>query len=188
MFGIIKFLRSIQFVRRSLLLICLPICVLVLMSGLYCTYIVIDSWDCDVVTNSSQQIKDKDMNHKCNTVIDRMSARILTIVPNRKLVVSVRTASLYNTLLTYLSATYATYNLSLLPLLWLSVVSILSFLITFYVFISYGPLTGINNFEIIPVLLGLHIHPYIMLSTVLNIDLIVSVLSMTLVLKLFRQR
>lgn len=184
---------NFKFLRLSLLSICVPICVLVLICALYCTHIAVETWNCKTVTDStfdliSEERTDQEVDRQCYTVIDRISVRLLTVITDRRLVVCLRTVSLYNTLLTYLSAIYAAHNLTLVPLLWLSIVSLLSFLITFHVFVGYGPLTGINNLELIPVLLGLHIHPYAVLSIVLNIDLIVSVLSMILVLKLFRDR
>ena len=186
-----RFQGSYPGIRKTLLFICLPICVLMLFCALYSTYLTVKTWNCKLSTN----ISDSDHNYdkkshdlKCKTVIDEISSKILKVIPNRKLIMCVRTTSLFNTLLTYLSACSATYSLSKFPLLWLSITSISSFLITFYVSISYGPLTGVNNFELVPVFVGLHIWPYLVVPVVLTIDFVICVLALTLVLDIYRRR
>ena len=93
-------------IRMTLLFICLPICVSVLFCGICSTYITINSWNCKTFANSSNSgnnfmTKSKDSN--CNTIIDKMSSKVMSFIPNRRLVLCLRTASIYNTLMTYLS-------------------------------------------------------------------------------------
>ena len=172
--------------QRTLLILYIPICLMVLFCAVYSTYLTVNTWDCDSVSIRNSSIKQSVS--KCNTIIDVLSKTILKMFPHRKIVVMSRTASFYNTLITYLSAIYSTYNLSLFPLLWLAFISILSFLITFYVCLSYGPVTGINNLELIPIVLGLNIEPYLVLPIVLIVDLVISVLALYLVLDINRKR
>jgi hypothetical protein len=119
-----------------------------------------------------------------------------------------RSVSLTNTFLTYISAWIATYRLSVFPLLWLATVSTASFIVTLNVSIIFGPMTGkltlnnfnellpkinpifiigINNFELVPIFIGIKVQPLTVTTIVMLIDLIIAILSLSLAINRFKK-
>ena len=131
-------------IRRFLLILFLPICLSLLFCAIYATYLTIDTWDCQMDTQND--IKNESINGpnfvKCHTILDSMNGKLAKYIPERKILLIIRTVSLINTLSTYISAWIATYKLSLLPMVWLAIISLASFFITLNFSIMYGPMTG----------------------------------------------
>lgn len=115
-----------------------------LFCAIYATYLTAKTWNCGPFDESfdSENTNNTSIIVKCFTILDSLSNILSKYITERKILMTVRTVSLINTLLTYISAWIATYKLSLLPLLWLSLVSIVSFFITLNMSIIFGPSTG----------------------------------------------
>jgi phage FluMu protein Com len=136
-------LRS-KLIRKLLLIVYLPICLIMLFCAIYSTYLTVKTWNCKPF---NQTISKSDSTSfpvfaKCNTILDTLSGKLSKYLPEHNVLMVLRTVSLTNTFLTYISAWIATYKLSVLPLLWLTTVSIASFIVTLNVSIIFGPLTG----------------------------------------------
>ncbi len=177
-----------QLIRKFLLIFYIPICLLVLYCAVYSTYLTAETWNCSPNSDlsiSNNKSLNTTTNMKCYTIIDDLSRSLTKFITQRKVLLVLRTVSFYNTLLTYLSACFATYRLYLFPLLWLSIASFSSFFLTLRVCLIFGPLSGINNFELVPVFLGLHIEPYLMTEVVLAIDLIIAVLALSMAFNIY---
>jgi len=132
---------KLNLVRKLLLIIYLPICLTMLLCAVYSTYLTVKTWNCRI-SDESERNNSTNTPMRCYTVLDSLSSHLSKYIPERKVLMIVRTVSLTNTLLTYISAWIATYKISLLPLLWLTTVSIASFFITLNISIIFGPLTG----------------------------------------------
>ena len=144
--NIIKF--RFKIIKIVLISLFIPICILMLYSALYSSYITVYSWNCnkfirviDVQTNITYLNRHK----KCDTILDSLKSNILSeyLGVKRNALMVIRTLSLYNILLTYFSGIFVTYKLTTLPLVWLGVVSTASFIVTINATAFVGPQSGI---------------------------------------------